>query len=358
MSRRFVVNLLAFFGAFFLTIAAGAAWADQAGALSACQTFATPRGANCMDTGGSAYCASWGGTSCNVGGGESFPWSTNYSAPPTSGPASNGGTGCNAGVSSGYSIPTPSGLGPTSVSMGGCVFDISTQAGNADGSRVGGVAVSTGVASVAAAAASAGVETPTGARRVINLDGSVTTTTVQTIPDGAGGTMTQVTESTVPAGGGAPVVSTSTGSGAASPGTGGGGSGGGGVGGLGTSPTTGGVRPSTETETPAATATAFVAPGAGSLPAASGSWYTSKYSGGLHGVWDARKTALFATPLGSAIANMAVPVGSGSEPTWTFTLWHVAGIYTLALPSWLWAVVKAILLLSAAFACRRIIFGG
>jgi hypothetical protein len=55
---------------------------------------------------------------------------------------------------------------------------------------------------------------------------------------------------------------------------------------------------------------------------------------------------------------MAVPVGSGSEPSWTFTLWRIAGTYTLSMPSWLWGVVKAILLLSAAFACRRIIFGG
>lgn len=102
----------------------------------------------------------------------------------------------------------------------------------------------------------------------------------------------------------------------------------------------------------------FVGPGDGVMPSHTGSWYTSKYPGGLHGVWDSRKAALFETPLGAALANMVVPVGAGSEPSWTFTLWGIAGTYTLAMPSWLWGVVRAILLLSAAFACRRIIFGG
>ena len=64
------------------------------------------------------------------------------------------------------------------------------------------------------------------------------------------------------------------------------------------------------------------------------------------------------SPLGAAIVNMAVPVGTGSEPSWTFTLWHIAGTYTLAIPSWIWSAVRAIMLLSAAFVCRRIIFGG
>jgi hypothetical protein len=104
--------------------------------------------------------------------------------------------------------------------------------------------------------------------------------------------------------------------------------------------------------------TTFTSPGSGTMPTHAGSWYTSKYPSGLHGVWDTRTAALMASPLGAAIHNMAVPVGSGSEPSWSFTLWGGMGTHTLSLPSWIWAAVKAIMLLSAAFVCRRIIFGG
>lgn len=102
----------------------------------------------------------------------------------------------------------------------------------------------------------------------------------------------------------------------------------------------------------------FSAPSGGSLPSTAATWYTSKYPGGITGIWDSHAAALFASPLGTAIANMAVPVGSGSEPSWTFTFWRTPGSYTIALPAGLWAVLKAIVLLSAAFACRAIIFGG
>ncbi len=108
----------------------------------------------------------------------------------------------------------------------------------------------------------------------------------------------------------------------------------------------------------AAECVAFSAPASGALPSTAATWYTSKYPGGITALWDSHSAALFASPLGSAIANMAVPVGSGSIPTWTFSFWGIAGTYTLAIPSWLWAVLKAIVLLSAAFACRAIIFGG
>jgi hypothetical protein len=108
----------------------------------------------------------------------------------------------------------------------------------------------------------------------------------------------------------------------------------------------------------------FVSPGAGTMPTHAGSWYTAKYPDGLRGVWDSRKAALFATPLGAAIANMAVPVGSGSYPTWTLDLnmgmggHGNLGTHVLSVPGWIWDVAKVIMLLSAAFLCRRIIFGG
>jgi len=374
MSARFHINLLMFFFGFFLALAAGSALAqctaEQDATTWAAQNYGSGGSCNC-----GAGCIPSFANMCSVSGsGVQIAGVSVYTGQssagicpsllaaqvPTSGPASDGANGCNAGVSSGYSIPTPSGIGPLSVAMGGCVYTISTQAGNADGTRVGGIAVSTGVTAVTAPAASASVGSAAaaGERRVINIDGSTTVTTVKLIGDGAGGTLTQVTETTTPAGGGAPVTSTSIGSGGAAPGGaggGGGGAGGGGsVGGLGTSSLTGGDKP----HPPMPTATAFVAPASGTLPAAPGSWYTSKYPGGINGVWDARKTQLFATPLGGALANMSVPEGSGSEPVWQFTLWGINGTHSLSLPSWIWAVVKAILLLSAAFACRRIIFGG
>lgn len=362
MSRRFYINFLAFWFAFFTVITAGSARAqacdaatDAAGWIASNTTFCAQYQSGCQVWSdglrtyvlagfGYAYVGQSGGPNCSAA----------TQRPPTSGPASDGSNGCNAGVSSGYSIPTPSGTGPRSVSMGGCVYDISTQAGNADGSRVGGIAVSTGATAAVNInpvpdTGAAGVTNATGERRVINIDGSTTVTTVKNIPDGNGGTIQQVTETTTPAGGGTPVTSTSIGSGTASPVGGGGTSGG--VVGLGTAGNNGTNGTNANNPTP------FVAPAAGTFGSSSG-WYTSKYPGGLHAVWDTRKAALFATPLGAAIANMAVPVGAGAEPSWTFTLWRINGTYTLALPSWIWAVMKSILLLSAAFACRRIIFGG
>lgn len=377
MSRRFYINFLVFWFAFFTVIAAGSALAqacdattDAAGWIASNQTFCVSYQGGCriwQDISGVYVIAGYGQVYVGQSGGPNCTAAT--SRPPTSGPASNGSNGCNAGVSSGYSVPVANNAGssvpgPMSVDMGGCVFEVSTQAGNADGSRVGGIAVSTGATAAVNInpvpdTGAAGATTATGERRVINIDGSTTVTTVKNIPDGNGGTLQQVTETTTPAGGGTPVTSTSIGSGTASPVGGGGGAGGGGgtsggVGGLGTA----GKNGTNGTNgTNANNPTPFVAPASGTFGSSSG-WYTSKYPGGLHAVWDTRKAALFATPLGGAIANMAVPVGAGAEPSWTFTLWRINGTYTLALPSWIWTVMKSILLLSAAFACRRIIFGG
>jgi len=108
----------------------------------------------------------------------------------------------------------------------------------------------------------------------------------------------------------------------------------------------------------------FSPPLGGPAPTHAGGWYTSKYPDGLRGVWDSRKAALFNSPLGAAIANMAVPVGSGTIPSWTLDLnmgmggMGNLGVYTIGLPAWLWSVMRVLVLLSAAFVCRRIVFGG
>lgn len=104
--------------------------------------------------------------------------------------------------------------------------------------------------------------------------------------------------------------------------------------------------------------TTTAGPGGGNMPSLAAPLYATKYPGGLSGMWDSHKAALMSSPLGAAIANMAVPVGVGAEPSWTFQLWHVNGTFTLAMASWIWSAVRAIMLLSAAFVCRRIIFGG
>lgn len=375
MSRRFQINFLVFWFAFFAIVAAGSARAqtcdaatDAAGWIASNQTFCASYQSGCQiwSDGFTTYViAGPGQVYIGVAGGPNCSAST--SRPPTSGPASDGANGCTAGVTSGYSLAVANNVGssvpgPRSVSMGGCVFEVQTQAGNADGSRIGGIAVSTGETSAVdinpvVDTGTAAATTPTGERRVINIDGSTTVTTVKDIPDGNGGTIQEVTETTTPAGGGTPITSTSIGSGTASP-VGGGGSGtSGGVGSLGTAGANGTNGTNGTNGKDANNPTPFVGPGPGAFGSSS-SWYTSKYPGGLHAVWDTRKAALFATPLGEAIANMAVPVGAGAEPSWTFTLWRIDGTYTLSLPSWIWSVVKSILLLSAAFACRRIIFGG
>lgn len=90
--------------------------------------------------------------------------------------------------------------------------------------------------------------------------------------------------------------------------------------------------------------------------------YERKYPDGFSGVWTVKKAALNATPLGLLLPSMvaAPSVGAGTCPVWTLS-GAVLGISVagnMAPPCWLWAVLKTILIITALFVSRRIIFGG
>jgi hypothetical protein len=90
--------------------------------------------------------------------------------------------------------------------------------------------------------------------------------------------------------------------------------------------------------------------------------YEQKYPNGFSGVWTARKAELDASPLGGLLSRItaAPPVAAGTCPDWGFNT-SVLGmpvVGSIAPPCWLWDVLKAVVILSALFAARRIVFGG
>ena len=103
--------------------------------------------------------------------------STTAPPPPTSGPASDGSTGCVAGVPIGWDMAASSFTSSTiQIEQGGCVFDLSTSGYNADGSGVGGLALSTGQATgTGAGGGGGGTPTTGGAAPAAALAGTAVT---------------------------------------------------------------------------------------------------------------------------------------------------------------------------------------
>jgi len=92
------------------------------------------------------------------------------------------------------------------------------------------------------------------------------------------------------------------------------------------------------------------------------SWYQTKYENGLDGIWQNFSVVIAQTTFISSINKMkeCIPSG-GSCPSWNFNadLGMVNfGSQEIAPPCWLWDVLKGIMILSALFAARRLIFGG
>lgn len=97
----------------------------------------------------------------------------------------------------------------------------------------------------------------------------------------------------------------------------------------------------------------------GEQPDANRSWWDPVYPEGISPVWAAFKGNIEATAIGSALNNMGLPSMTGSLPTWEFNMSALGlGTHSLQVPEWIWLVIKAIFLVSAAFYCRRIVFGG
>lgn len=90
--------------------------------------------------------------------------------------------------------------------------------------------------------------------------------------------------------------------------------------------------------------------------------YTPKFPNGLSGVWDSRISAIKATPLFSLPANLMPNVASGGTcPVWMLPL-NVGirdfGSYNVAPPCFIWDFGKFVIIVSALFLARRLIFGG
>lgn len=91
--------------------------------------------------------------------------------------------------------------------------------------------------------------------------------------------------------------------------------------------------------------------------------YERKYPDGIKGVWNTRSAELKATPLFS-LASVFAPsgIGAGTCPSWTFNAnigpGMMFGTGSVSPPCWIWPVLKAILIISALYVSRGLIFGG
>jgi len=89
-------------------------------------------------------------------------------------------------------------------------------------------------------------------------------------------------------------------------------------------------------------------------------WWLAAYPEGLQGIWTARKDAIQSSGLVAWLSNWGIPE-TGTEPVW---VWNANvgvadfGTYEISVPGWVWLAVKGILLVTALFAARRLIFGG
>ena len=90
--------------------------------------------------------------------------------------------------------------------------------------------------------------------------------------------------------------------------------------------------------------------------------YEAKYPDGIVGVWEQHKATWDQSDLFVWMSSLSDgwPSG-GSCPSWTISLSGLPGLSgsgDLSVPCWIWPVIKAILIISALLAARRIIFEG
>lgn len=92
-----------------------------------------------------------------------------------------------------------------------------------------------------------------------------------------------------------------------------------------------------------------------------GSWYESAYPDGIVGIWEEHKQAFDQTPAFQFLNQFKV-TPSGSQPDWSlcFNLGPMGdfGCDSIAVPDFVWNFIKICILITAAFLCRALIFGG
>lgn len=89
--------------------------------------------------------------------------------------------------------------------------------------------------------------------------------------------------------------------------------------------------------------------------------YERKYPDGLKGVWDTKSAAIMQSPLFSLASGMVPTIGDGGCPQWSLAV-DIGiidfGVYDISLPCNVWAFVRIVILITALFLVRRLIFGG
>jgi hypothetical protein len=178
-----------------------------------------------------------------------------------------------------------------------------------------------------------------------NSGGATTQVTQTTVVNPNGTTTTTTTTTTTPAGGGTPTTSTSTVT-TSTTGTASGSGSGSGEGQNGSG--TGCEGEDEECE------------GNGRMgtieKGEEESWWESEYPNGFSGVyseWMTDNTSGFS----EVVNRFKLPYDSGTPPEWSITVGDF-GSFNLAPPPFIWTFIRFAIILTAAFTCRRLIFGG
>lgn len=90
------------------------------------------------------------------------------------------------------------------------------------------------------------------------------------------------------------------------------------------------------------------------------SWWESSYPDGIEGVWSDFADNIQQTEFLQFVRQFEVDVGGGAPPDFNicFTaLWDL-GCHSIAPPDFVWSVMRLFMLITAAFTCRKLIFGG
>lgn len=91
------------------------------------------------------------------------------------------------------------------------------------------------------------------------------------------------------------------------------------------------------------------------------SWYESAYPDGIVGIWQEHSAALKQTPVFTFLDQFKFePDGAQPDFQLCFNMGKLGdyGCKSLEVPSVIWAFMKLVILISAAFLCRALIFGG
>jgi len=114
------------------------------------------------------------------------------------------------------------------------------------------------------------------------------------------------------------------------------------------------VEEDTQNEVPEDTASDTALPGMPDL-------YERKYPDGITGVWNEKIASIKTSSLFALVPGLTPNLGDGGCPTWTL---HADvgvvdfGTYDVSIPCNVWAFIRIIIIVTALFLARRMIFGG